>query len=85
MSKSWTKHELDVLHRQHIENNKRLFLLWYGVNKNQIDTESLPLDHYGKRVWISRTIAATKDEHYGPYSALHAFPVKSFTPVTKME
>ena len=37
MSKSWTKHELDVLHRQHIENNKRLFLLWYGVNKNQID------------------------------------------------
>jgi hypothetical protein len=28
---------LDVLHRQHIESNKRLFLLWYGVNKNQID------------------------------------------------
>jgi hypothetical protein len=37
VSKSWTKHELDVLHRQHIESNKRLFLLWYGVNKNQID------------------------------------------------
>jgi len=47
----------------------------------QIDTESLPLDHCGKRVWISRIITATKDEHYGPYSALHAFPVKFFTPV----
>ena len=47
----------------------------------QIDTESLPLDHCGKRVWISRIITATKDEHYCPYSALHAFPVKLFTPV----
>ena len=47
----------------------------------QMDTESLPLDHCGKRVWISRIITATKDEHFGPYSALHAFPVKFFTPV----
>jgi hypothetical protein len=36
----------------------------------QIDTESLPLDHCEKWVWISRIITATKDEHYGPYSAL---------------
>ena len=37
ISKSWTKYELDVLHRQHIENDKKLFPLWHGVDKNQID------------------------------------------------
>jgi hypothetical protein len=37
ISKSWTKYELDVLHRQHIEHNKKLFPLWHGVDKSQID------------------------------------------------
>src|SRR5437867_9021222 len=37
ISKSWTKYELDVLHRQHIENTKKLFPLWHGVDKSQID------------------------------------------------
>jgi len=47
----------------------------------QIDTESLPMDNCGKRVWISRIITAIKDENVRPYSALHAFPVKLLTPV----
>ncbi len=37
ISKSWTRYELDVLHRQHIESDKRLFPLWHGVGKEQID------------------------------------------------
>ena len=37
ISKSWTTYELDVLHRQHIESEKKLFPLWHGVDKNQID------------------------------------------------
>ena len=37
MSKSWTSYELDVLHRQCIEKDKRLFPLWHGVDKSQID------------------------------------------------
>ncbi|WP_308366982.1 MULTISPECIES: toll/interleukin-1 receptor domain-containing protein [unclassified Microbulbifer] len=37
IEKSWTKYELDVLHRQHIEQDKRLFPLWHGVEKNQLD------------------------------------------------
>lgn len=35
--KSWTSYELDVLHRQHIENDKKLFPLWHGIDKSQID------------------------------------------------
>ena len=37
MSKSWTSYELDVLHRQHVENDKKLFPLWHGIDKKQID------------------------------------------------
>jgi len=37
ISKSWTKYELDILHRQHIENDKRVFPIWHGVEKDQID------------------------------------------------
>lgn len=37
IEKSWTKYELDVLHRQHIEKNKRLFPLWHGIEKSQLD------------------------------------------------
>ena len=37
ISKSWTKYELDVLHRQHIESDKALFPLWHGIDKKQID------------------------------------------------
>lgn len=37
ISKSWTSYELDVLHRQHIEKDKKLFPLWHGVEKSQID------------------------------------------------
>jgi hypothetical protein len=31
MSKSWTEYELDVLHRQYIESDKKLFPLWHDV------------------------------------------------------
>lgn len=37
LAKRWTSYELDVLHRQHIEDQKRLFPLWHGVDKSQID------------------------------------------------
>jgi hypothetical protein len=36
IAKQWTSYELDVLHRQHIEDQKRLFPLWHGVEKSQI-------------------------------------------------
>jgi hypothetical protein len=37
LAKQWTSYELDVLHRQHIEDQKRLFPLWHGVDKSQIN------------------------------------------------
>lgn len=37
IEKRWTSYELDVLHRQHIETQKKLFPLWHGVEKAQID------------------------------------------------
>lgn len=37
ISKSWTNYELDVLHRQQIESDKKLFPLWHGIDKKQID------------------------------------------------
>ena len=36
LAKQWTSYELDVLHRQHIEDQKRLFPLWHGVDESQI-------------------------------------------------
>ena len=37
IKKQWTSYELDVLHRQYIEKQKKLFPLWHGVEKAQID------------------------------------------------
>lgn len=37
ISKQWTSYELDVLHRQHVEQRKKLFPVWHGVDKSQID------------------------------------------------
>lgn len=37
LDKQWTKYELDVLQRQHIENDKKLFPLWHGVSKDNLD------------------------------------------------
>lgn len=36
LAKQWTSYELDVLHRQHIENKKILFPLLHGVERSQI-------------------------------------------------
>lgn len=38
IEKQWTSYELDVLHRQHIETDKKLFPLWHGVEKAQLDS-----------------------------------------------
>jgi hypothetical protein len=38
INKKWTSYELDILHRQHIEKNKKLFPLWHGVSKEQLDS-----------------------------------------------
>lgn len=37
IAKQWTSYELGVLHQQHIEKDKKLFPLWHGVEKAQID------------------------------------------------
>lgn len=37
LAKHWTSYELDVLHRQHIEKQKKLLPLWHGVEKVQLD------------------------------------------------
>lgn len=37
-AKSWTSYELDVLHRQHIEQGKKLFPVWHGISKEQLDS-----------------------------------------------
>jgi hypothetical protein len=37
LRKKWTGYELDVLHRQHIEDSKRLLPIWHGVSKENLD------------------------------------------------
>jgi hypothetical protein len=37
IKKAWTTYELGVLHRQHIEKDKKLFPLWHGISKQQLD------------------------------------------------
>lgn len=37
LSKKWTKHEMDILIRQHIEFDKKLLQLWVDVDKTDID------------------------------------------------
>lgn len=38
ISKAWTGYELDVLFRQHVEAEKKIFPLWHGVDKREIDS-----------------------------------------------
>lgn len=38
VSKKWTGYELDVLHRQHIEEDKKLLPIWHGIDKAQLDS-----------------------------------------------
>ncbi|MBA4214736.1 MAG: hypothetical protein C0449_16815 [Polaromonas sp.] len=38
ISKKWTSYELDVLHRQHIEEDKKLLPIWHGIDKAQLDS-----------------------------------------------
>lgn len=37
IEKNWTSYELDVLQRQHIEAEKKLFPLWHGLEKAQLE------------------------------------------------
>ncbi|MEW8074123.1 MAG: toll/interleukin-1 receptor domain-containing protein [Candidatus Thiodiazotropha sp.] len=37
LAKQWTSYEIDVLHRQHIEESKKLFPLWHGVEKEELN------------------------------------------------
>ncbi|MET0076407.1 MAG: toll/interleukin-1 receptor domain-containing protein [Candidatus Thiodiazotropha lotti] len=37
LAKQWTSYEIDVLHRQHIEESNKLFPLWHGVEKAELD------------------------------------------------
>ena len=38
VSKKWTSYELDVLHRQSIEEDKKLLPIWHGIDKSQLDS-----------------------------------------------
>jgi hypothetical protein len=37
VAKKWTSYELDVLHRQQIEQGKKLLPIWHGIDKAQLD------------------------------------------------
>lgn len=37
LSKKWTGYEMDLLHRQHIEEGKRLLPLYHGTTKEEVD------------------------------------------------
>lgn len=41
ITKQWTTYEVDVLHRQHIEKDKKLFPIWHGVDKAKVDQWNL--------------------------------------------
>lgn len=36
LAKRWTNYELEILHRQHIEDQKKIFPIWHGVDKLQV-------------------------------------------------
>ena len=62
INKQWTKYEIDILHRQHIEGEKKLFPLWHGIEKNELDSwnpglsgiialkSSIPLQDIAKKI-----------------------------------
>jgi hypothetical protein len=37
IAKAWTSHELDILYREHIEDNKKLFPVWHEIDKQELD------------------------------------------------
>ena len=37
IKKKWTNYELDVLFRQHIENEKRIYPIWHHVDKGEVE------------------------------------------------
>jgi hypothetical protein len=37
IAKAWTGHELDILYREHIEDNKKLFPVWHEIDKQELD------------------------------------------------
>lgn len=37
LEKEWTNYEMDVLLRQHIEKKKRIFPVWHGVTKKEVE------------------------------------------------
>ncbi|SDH89798.1 toll/interleukin-1 receptor domain-containing protein [Janthinobacterium sp. YR213] len=37
IAKKWTGYELDIMMRQHIEQDKKLFPVWHGVTKKELD------------------------------------------------
>jgi len=78
IEKQWTSYELDILHRQHIETDKKLFPLWHGVEKAQLDSWNPGL---------SGIIAIKSTEDLGDISSKIAdviyqgCPVRGITPI----
>jgi hypothetical protein len=40
LRKGWTRYEMDILIRQHIEHGKRLFPIWHKVEKQELEARS---------------------------------------------
>jgi hypothetical protein len=38
MQKKWTTYELNILFRQHVENDKRIFPIWHNVEKSEVES-----------------------------------------------
>jgi|GEM_PF-921645 len=47
LEKAWTKNEMDILVRQHIEDKKQLFPIWRNVTKDEVKSRSLTLAGIG--------------------------------------
>lgn len=43
LAKKWTAYEMDILVRQHIEDNKKILPVWLGVNKAEVEERHIGL------------------------------------------
>jgi hypothetical protein len=75
--KSWTNYELDVLHRQHIEKDKKLFLVRHGVDKEKIDAWNPGLSGI---VWLNSTEDESAVSEKIANVVYQGSPVRAVTP-----
>lgn len=68
LAKQWTAHEMDILVRQHIEGDKKIFPIWLGVGKSDIEQRHPGLagivaitDTHPTRQVVSKLVEALSD------------------------